>query len=523
MNFRTQICRIAGIPLVFVLLVSHGGGLSAELIDFDLNPATGLDWGGETIKLSGNEWQASHGVQMGFGPLGASTDVTRMVNIREGGPSGNAYGSPLGEDALVPGDPSGGWFISSDDIIPTPTASLPTFQVRFSNPQAFFGMNILDLDQGEAWQIRAYNGSFQLLDTIDLNSSGSPGPADAASTYFQFDRSFAEIVGIQVQYTGLASTAGFAFDRLAFFDNACSRAGNGDFPAFIMWHCDASSAFSISTGRICLVTHVVESDEFINFEGRVWMLRILKGVFTIGMFATTVVSHAGMVDFESLPYGTLSEGLGISNQYRISQGMSFSLMGGGSPVIVERGDQGIGAAAFVSSSLGIPDTLNDPVIGGDFFLADDLTNGNIPPTLIVDLMSPMAQFSMSIYDVESRADGTSEAWRLNFFDSGDNLIDFIDVDTSFPLTSDGVATPVSFTAVGAIIKRVEVEYTGTAVAPGIGWDDFSTSATAAVPEPGSIVLVSMMGLGGLAVRRKKRRSKMFFNIQSRFGVSPSIE
>ena len=188
--------------------------LSAGVIDFDLNPATGLDWGGETFKLSGNEWYSSQGVRMGFGPLGSNNDLTRMVNIREGGPSGNAFGSPLGVDTLVNGDPSGGWFISSDDLIATPTETLPTFQVSFDTPQAIVGMNILDLDQGEGWQIRAYGGGFQLLDTIDL-SIASPA-ADARSTYFEFDRSLAEIIGIQIEYTGTASSAGFAFDRLAF-------------------------------------------------------------------------------------------------------------------------------------------------------------------------------------------------------------------------------------------------------------------------------------------------------------------
>jgi hypothetical protein len=220
------------------------------------------------------------------------------------------------------------------------------------------------------------------------------------------------------------------------------------------------------------------------------------------LIVSATSSYAGIVDFESIPTGSLSEGLTISNQYLASQGMSFRLKGGGTPTLVQRGDQGIGAAAFVSSSKNVADSLNDENVGGQFFLADDLTNGNIPPTLIIDLNDPMANFSMSIYDIESRADGTYEAWRLSFYDLSDNLINFMDIDVNSPMASDGVATPVSFGTVGAMMSRVELEYTGTAVAPGIGWDDFATSAVA-VPEPGSMVLLSCLA-GFWRIRRRKQ-------------------
>ena len=56
-----------------------------------------------------------------------------------------------------------------------------------------------------------------------------------------------------------------------------------------------------------------------------------------------------------------------------------------------------------------------------------------------------------------------------------------------------------------MIKRIEVEYTGLAGDPGLGFDDF-TPTTTSMPEPSTLLLI-VTGLGKLAELRRKFKSK----------------
>jgi len=192
-----------------------GSTCSAALIDFDTNPANGQSWTGDVVQLRGDEWQASHGVRFYYGPF-FGDQYPEFVNIKEGvGPGGsgaNAFNGSQGPDQVIPGDPAGGYFISSDVII---NGGIPQrFTIDFDNNQSYVSMGILDIDLGEDWQIDAIGSSGQILETQFLLTEQAPG--DARSRFFEFDRTFSDIAEVHISYASTHVPVDFAFDNLVF-------------------------------------------------------------------------------------------------------------------------------------------------------------------------------------------------------------------------------------------------------------------------------------------------------------------
>ena len=116
-------------------------------------------------------------------------------------------------------------------------------------------------------------------------------------------------------------------------------------------------------------------------------------VLIIGNFCP---AQAGLIDFESIPgFGIPTEGLTISNQFLGTDGVSFSLEGGGFPVIAQVGAP---ETAFTPNDTPLP---GQGV--GEFFLTDDgVVLGN-PKPLIVSYVTPTAAASGFILDIDSVA------------------------------------------------------------------------------------------------------------------------
>jgi gliding motility-associated-like protein len=142
-----------------------------------------------------------------------------------------------------------------------------------------------------------------------------------------------------------------------------------------------------------------------------------------------------LINFEQIPDETPSEGLILAGQFLDEFSISFSIEGGGNPVLAEIGSP---ATAFEST---FGDDTPAPNQGiGDFFLTDD---GNLSglesPPLIISANAPLQFIGGVILDIDF-----GEVFTLEAFDGDGNLLQTIVLDANNPDAGDGIATPWRF-------------------------------------------------------------------------------
>ena len=180
--------------------------------------------------------------------------------------------------------------------------------------------------------------------------------------------------------------------------------------------------------------------------------------------------NAQVIDFESVPNGNPVDGMTISTQFVATLGVSFSLEGGGFPVLAEVGAP---RTAFQGYNL-LPDNPAPGTNVGSFFLTDDGAVSGPPAPIIIDYSEPVAAASGEILDI----DGT-EGWQIQARDDSFTIIDFVDLLPNNNL--DGSATTWSFNRVSSDIHSIHLIYTGANTSGvGLALDNFSPS-TPAVP------------------------------------------
>lgn len=225
------------------------------------------------------------------------------------------------------------------------------------------------------------------------------------------------------------------------------------------------------------------------------------------VFAATLIAsssaYAAVIDFETIPGFTPVEGLSISNQFLASNGVSFSLSDGSSPVLAEVG-------APTTAFAGPPNNSgsDNPASGqniGSFFLTDDGSlSGLTSPALIVTYSDATSAASGVILDIDF-----DESFTISLFDSviGGTLLDTISINAGDAGTGDGIASLWSFDRGSADVFRLEFQGTRTAAGQfGLGFDNFDAqnAAVAPVPLPAGLPLMLSGLLGvGLLARRKK--------------------
>lgn len=182
-------------------------------------------------------------------------------------------------------------------------------------------------------------------------------------------------------------------------------------------------------------------------------------------------AFAGVVDFEAVPgVGMPSPGLAIQAQYQSTNGMTFSLLDGGSPIVVQRGNPIGPYGAFAS---GYSTSQNVPAPGqgvGDFYLADPhIVQGTSPSPIIVQFAPVVRGASGVILDVDGH-----ESFSVTAFDELHNPVDMILITTSSPGAGDGLAATWSFLHPIADISSVQIELTAFAPnLPGFAVDNFA--------------------------------------------------
>ena len=188
-------------------------------------------------------------------------------------------------------------------------------------------------------------------------------------------------------------------------------------------------------------------------------------IIALSLQLTCCAISAQTVSFETIPGGSPSDGLAINTQFQANFGISFSLEGGGSPVLAQVGSP---QTAFQGFGL-LPDEPAPGTNAGMFFLTDDGSVTGPPAPLIVTYSTPVAAASGVLLDIDG-----NEAWQIQARDSSAVVIDTVNLNPNNEL--DGSATSWSFNRVNSDIFSIRLVYSGTQTAfVGLAFDNFSPS------------------------------------------------
>lgn len=200
---------------------------------------------------------------------------------------------------------------------------------------------------------------------------------------------------------------------------------------------------------------------------------LLQGVVILSsLFAGSVYAQGidpggcAILDFETVPGQSPSEGLLISDQFEGSLGISFILEDGTFPRLAEIGRP---TTAFEPNDTPAPDQGI-----GSFFLTDDglVTSGDASP-LIVDFSTPVDSASGVVLDIDF-----TEAFTITAYDSSGHVLEQIVVNAGDEGTGDGLATSWSFRRGGADVASIRFEGTRASGRFGLAFDNFATCAPA---------------------------------------------
>ncbi len=202
------------------------------------------------------------------------------------------------------------------------------------------------------------------------------------------------------------------------------------------------------------------------------------------LFLTITLPSLGsetIIDFETVPGALPVVGLPITTQYVPGFGVSFS-MSDGSPFFL--GDYGGSHQGWIDDNY-VADVLQTGIDRGSFFAvySDAAVAGRF---LIVEYTTPSTAAGFDIIDIDDgpgNNPGYEEEWTIRVFDASNVLLQTKVIRAGEPGTGDALPTrvPIEFGG-AAVIKRLEIEYTGdAATSPGLAFDNFTPYTT--VPGP----------------------------------------
>jgi len=156
---------------------------------------------------------------------------------------------------------------------------------------------------------------------------------------------------------------------------------------------------------------------------------------------------SGIIDFESIPGTSPSEGLPISNQFAASHGVTFSLANNQPPILAE---VGLPQTAFQGFNQGADRPSPESGVG-NFFLTNDGVVAGPPSPLIVSYATPVAAAKGVMIDIDS-----TESWNIEAFDSNGGVMDNMNLTA---ITTDGGTSAWSFDFSTPIISEIRLPTT----------------------------------------------------------------
>lgn len=240
---------------------------------------------------------------------------------------------------------------------------------------------------------------------------------------------------------------------------------------------------------------------------------ILTAMLVVGGVALSA-SGLDVLDFESIPSGSLVDDMLIGDQYEAAYGMRFRLDLDADglpddPAVLPLLEQTGGPRedfGFITSSSGT-DLVDQAAagyesrLGGYFLRAPSLW----PFNLVVLFSQPVEEVSADIWDLDGESVSYTEQWRIDAMGpaylTGDAnaIVDTLLTPEIADLEFDG--KPYGFTLRRPERDIVALRLTfvgGKTYDVGVGFDNFAT----VVPEPAT---VSLLALGGMALIRRRNK------------------
>ncbi len=211
--------------------------------------------------------------------------------------------------------------------------------------------------------------------------------------------------------------------------------------------------------------------------------------------------NAVLIDFENIPnVGTPTEGLTIDNQFLATTGVSFSLEGGGAPVIAQVGGP--------TTAFGPNDSPFSDQGVGQFFLTDDGVVVGNPKPLLITYATPTAAASGVILDIDGETSGFPEIYTVEARDGVGTVLESVVFTAGDFGTGDRLATTWSFSRATNEIASIRIiGFREGNRNVGLAFDNFDTSSAAVVegtiPEP-SAAWLFILGMTVLAASQKKK-------------------
>jgi hypothetical protein len=242
--------------------------------------------------------------------------------------------------------------------------------------------------------------------------------------------------------------------------------------------------------------------------------RLLLGIAGL-MLSGINPAAAAVIDFEVVPGATPADQLAISNQYALSEGVTFSLSTGGTPFLEESGSAD-GTTGFIRNfpeEAMEADVEREGYTGlglGGFFLrlgTDNFFAAPVP-VLIIDYSTPVAAASAQIWDIDANDFGT-EQWRVQAFNDAAEVVATVDspvgLDALTEESLDGLPWNwVIDLGTNVSIHQIRISFIGTKLENiGLSFDNFSPT-TAEIPAPPAAWLFGTALVGMLhRIRRRK--------------------
>lgn len=238
------------------------------------------------------------------------------------------------------------------------------------------------------------------------------------------------------------------------------------------------------------------------------MLRILRRIACGSCVAAMIAAlslapaQAGFIDFETVPGSGPSDQLPIDTQFQSLYGVTFSLVGGGAPLLATPGDP---RTAFGRGPIGgeIPDSPSPGQNLGSYFLTGDDLVDKFPRDIVMSFDTAVKSAKGVIIDVDK-----VEVWNIEAY-NGLILLDTIVRDANSPNAGDGNVSPWAFNRLIPEITSIHFIYSepGTPgnYANDVGWaiDNLGFSA---VPEPGALTLLVSGALALIVPVWRRRRN-----------------
>lgn len=194
MQFNFKSAQITTIVMGLAAISANAQNIDFESIPGQ-QPADGLAISDQFADTSGVIFSLANG--------------TDPVLAQVGPPQTAFQGFGLLPDQPAPGTDTGQFFLTDDGIVGAPPSMLI---IDYLTPVAAASGVILDIDGTEEWTIEALDGDGNVLTTVVLGPNNN---LDGSAALWTFDEGMPIIEQITMQYSGIQTIVGLAFDNFS--------------------------------------------------------------------------------------------------------------------------------------------------------------------------------------------------------------------------------------------------------------------------------------------------------------------